>query len=127
MMDWTRLVSNLLKHITKKLPRDCMLQGYMFASLGTVPQIKKRLPQPLQPQPGESIPLALARPCGWLYSNPAAGTNQHSVAFAFLQGARRIERGTCIHKQHLSNTTCLTQVLFKRGEYFCKLRWSLTP
>ena len=33
MMDWTRLVSNLLKLITKKLPRDCVLQGYMFASL----------------------------------------------------------------------------------------------
>ena len=33
MMDWTRLVSNLLKIIPKKLPRDCMLQGYMFASL----------------------------------------------------------------------------------------------
>ena len=33
MMDWTRLVSNLLKLIAKKLPRDCMLQGYMFASL----------------------------------------------------------------------------------------------
>ena len=33
MMDWTRLVTNLLKIITKRLPRDCVLQGYMSASL----------------------------------------------------------------------------------------------
>ena len=33
MMDWTRLVSNSIKMIPKKLPRDCMLQGYMFATL----------------------------------------------------------------------------------------------
>ena len=32
-MDWTRLVSKLLQIIPKKLPRDCMIQGYMFASL----------------------------------------------------------------------------------------------
>ena len=32
MMDWTRLVSKLLKLMPKKLPRECMLQGYMFAS-----------------------------------------------------------------------------------------------
>ena len=29
-MDCNRLVSNLLKRITIKLPRDCLLQGYMF-------------------------------------------------------------------------------------------------
>ena len=28
MMDWTRLVSNLLNIIPKKLPRDCRLRGY---------------------------------------------------------------------------------------------------
>ena len=33
MMDWTRLVSDSLNIITKKLPRDCRLRGYMFASL----------------------------------------------------------------------------------------------
>ncbi len=33
MIDWTRLVSNLLEIITQKLPWDSMLQGYMFASL----------------------------------------------------------------------------------------------
>ena len=32
MVDWIRLVSNLLKSITKKPPRDCMLPGYTFAS-----------------------------------------------------------------------------------------------
>ena len=32
-MDWTRLVSNLLKDIEKKLPRDPKLQGYIYASL----------------------------------------------------------------------------------------------
>ena len=32
-MDWIRLVSNLFRLIPKKFPRDCMLQGYMFASL----------------------------------------------------------------------------------------------
>ena len=30
MMDWTRLVSNLLEIMPQKLPRDCMLQGYML-------------------------------------------------------------------------------------------------
>ena len=48
MMDWTRLVSewvrtrlviNLLEIIVKQLPRDCMLQGYMFASLNGDEQI----------------------------------------------------------------------------------------
>ena len=33
MMDWTSLVRNLLKMNPKRLPRDCMLQGYKFASL----------------------------------------------------------------------------------------------
>ena len=60
MMDWTRLVSNLLKHISKKLPRDCMLQGYMFASLKDGrPSGQIDADRGLVPQPG--APPALPR------------------------------------------------------------------
>ena len=35
MMDWTRLVNKLMNYsnVPKKLPSDCMLQGFMLASL----------------------------------------------------------------------------------------------
>ena len=46
-MDWTRLVSNLLKMIAKKLPRDCMLQVYMFASLTHAVPASRQVASPI--------------------------------------------------------------------------------
>ena len=40
----------------------------------------------------------------------------HTAAFAHTRARSAKLESACIRKNHLSNTTCLTQVFFKRGE-----------
>ena len=65
-------------------------------------------------------PLLFGQPCG----NPRVNRRQRKGCFKPIHKATN--KTLRIRGNHLSNTTCLTHVFFKSGEYNSKVWWSFT-